>query len=607
MASRIFLVFCLGIGIAFASSAQDKPVVKDEKLDRKDEPKKPVEPKEPLKKPDESKAPTKTDEPKEKPPEDPIKAAEKVLVAANIKTDSKSLLEFFHSRTLNDDDRAKLLTTIRRLGDDDFDVREQATDELKKAGLAALPILRAASRDSDVEIARRVEICLKEISQESETARVLAAALLLAHQKADGFIDTLLKYLPSVPDDEAIADGLRQAMVAFTKSIGKVDPLLKAALDDKDPIRRALAVQVIGEALPAERESVRKKIDDPSPKVRYLAGATLAKTGDKKALRSLVSLIGEGPLEFGFQVEDMLCQLLDADEKPPATLHGNDAGGRKNAQSAWEKWLDSKGDSLKLTRLTDAEPMRGLTLIIEVDGGNVAGGRIWECGPDGKQRWELTNLGGPVDVQVLPGGRLLIPEYYNSRVTERDRDGKILWESPRLNSNTVGAQRLANGNTLITTMADVVEFNRANQKVAEFPRPGNTVFQALRHRNGHTFILAGTSLIEYDTDKKPVRTINVGSLSGWGGFEILPNGNFLIAYYGQGAKYAEIDKDGKTVWEHSTAGAATRLDPTRVQRLRNGNTLVAGGNMMWVVEYDRDKKEVWKVATKGRPFGVRRY
>ncbi len=600
MSARIFLVCFLGVAIAFASSARDTPVQKDEKLDaKKDPPPKDDVPKDPSK--------AKEDPPKEKPPEDPIKAAEKTLRDAGIKTDPKSLMEFFRARTLSDEDRKNLLTVIRRLGDDDFDVREQATDELKKAGLAALPILRAASRDPDVEVARRVEICLKEINQESETARVLAAALLLAHEKADGLIDTLLKYLPMVPDDEAVADGLRQAMIAYTKANGKADPLLTKALDDKDPLRRALAVQVIGEALPSEREIIRKKIDDPHPKVRYLAGATLAKTGDKKALRSLVNLIGDGPIEFAFQVEDMLCQLLDADEKPPATLFGNDGDGRKKAQAAWEKWLDGKGDGLKLTRLTDAEPMRGLTLIIEVDGGNVAGGRIWECGPDGKQRWELTNLGGPVDVQVLPGGRLLIPEYYNSRVTERDREGKILWESPRLNSNTVGAQRLPNGNTLIATMVEVVEYNRANQKVAEFPRPGGTVYQAIRHRNGHTFILAGNSLTEYDTDRKQVRSINVGSLSGWAGFEILPNGNFLIAYYSQNSKYGEIDKDGKTIWEHSTAGAPTRVEPTRVQRLRNGNTLVAGGNMMFVVEYDRDKKEVWKVASKGRPFGVRRY
>ena len=84
-------------------------------------------------------------------------------------------------------------------------------------------------------------------------------------------------------------------------------------------------------------------------------------------------------------------------------------------------------------------------------------------------------------------------------------------------------------------------------------------------------------------------------------------GNFLIAFYSTGSSYAEVNPEGKKVWEHSTAGAQTRLEPTRVQRLRNGNTVVAGGNSMWVVEYDRNKKEIWKVATKGRPFSVLRY
>ena len=48
----------------------------------------------------------------------------------------------FSIATLSNEDSARLLTTIRRLGDDDFDVREAALDELTRAGLAALPILR---------------------------------------------------------------------------------------------------------------------------------------------------------------------------------------------------------------------------------------------------------------------------------------------------------------------------------------------------------------------------------------------------------------------------------------------------------------------------------
>ena len=543
------------------------------------------------------------------PPRDPIQIAEDTLRKAGFGVDAPALVKFFTERTLADADRFKLQTTIKRLGDDDFDVREEASEDLLKAGLAALPMLRASQRDGNVEIVRRVEICLAKINQDQETGRILAAAMLLAHHKVDDTVGILFRYLPSVPDDEVVADGIRLALVTYTKSLGKADPLIVGALSDADAARRALAVQVIGEALPDQRPAVRRSLTDTDPRVRYLAASTLAKAGDEESLPALLKLLIDGPVEYAFQVEDMLCQLLDPEEKPPATMNAADAGGRDKVFQAWKGWITARqqAKTLKLLRLNEAEPLRGLTLIVEVDGGGVQGGRIWECGPDGKQRWEMKDLGGPVDVQVLPGGKLLVPEYYTSRCTERDRDGKILWESPKLTSNTVSAQRLPNGNTLIATMQNVVEFTRANQKVAEFTGLGGAVYQAFRHRNGHTFILAGNALSEFGVDNKKIRDINVGSLSGWGGFEILPNGNFLIAYYGQGAKYAEVDKEGKTVWEHSTNGGATSLNPTRVQRLRNGNTLVAGGNMMFVVEYDRDKKELWKVPTKGRPFSVRRY
>ncbi len=538
-------------------------------------------------------------------PVDPIKAAEKVLQAAKIGTDTESLLKFFKERTLTDQYRAQLEATIRGLGDDDFDVRERSSEELTRAGLPALPILRAARQDANVEIARRVEICLKSISQEQETSRIIAAATLLAHQKAEGVVGAVLAYLPSVPDDEVVAEGLRTALALYTKLSGKIAPLLRAALEGNDVGRRAFALQVIAEGMPADHSTFRKLLNDQEARIRYLAAYSLVRGGDQEALPVFLKLVVDGPMEYAFQVEDALCQLLDPDEKPPATLLGNDQESRNKVCAAWTKWIDERRSAKKLdlARLNTGEALRGLTLIVEVDGGGVNGGRIWECGQDGKQRWEITNLGGPVDVQVLAGGRLLISEYYNSRVTERDRAGTVLWESPRLTGNTVGAQRLPNGNTLIATMSTVVEYNRAKEKVAEFPNANGAIYQAIRHRNGHTFVLSGNSITEFGTDNKQVHSTNIGALSGWGGFEILPNGHFLVARYTQGNTYTEVAPDGKVI----STGAPTQLNPTRVQRLRNGNTLVAGGNMMFVAEFDRDKKEVWKVATKGRPFSVKRY
>jgi HEAT repeats len=550
-----------------------------------------------------------SDEPKDKAaakeaPADPIAGYEKLLNDAGIKLDPEALLSFFRSRTLSDEARARLLTTIRRLGDDDFDVREAASEELTRAGLAALPILRAASRSQDEEVSSRIERCLEQISQENETARIIAAAHLLAHKKAEGTAATLLNYLPNVPDDEAVADGIRSALVSLCKNVGKADSHLVAALSDKDPLRRALAAQVLGEALPEQRPAVQKLLTDPDPKVRLVAGVTLLKAGDRGVMPELLKLLTDGPVEYAYQVEDVLCQLI-GDGKAPATLSGGDEGVRKKCRTAWEQWWAENGAEADLAKLTGGEPLKGLTLVIEVDGVGGPGGqgRVWECGPDGKQRWEWLNVNGPVDIQVLPGGRFLVAEYYASRVTERDREGKIIWESPRLTGNTVSAQRLPSGNTLIATMNEVTEVSRDGKRaVASFPRPQGTVFQARRAKSGHTFILAGNELWELDVGNKPIRKIPVGGLSGWGGFDFLPNGNFLICYYTSARKYAEIDGNGKAVWEHTTTA-----EPSRIQRLRNGNILIAGGNAHFVAEYDRDKKEVWKVATKGRPFSVLRY
>src|SRR5262249_9212699 len=144
---------------------------------------------------------------------------------------------------------------------------------------------------------------------------------------------------------------------------------------------------------------------------------------DKAVMDDLFKLLGSGPVEYAYQVEDVLCQLI-GDGKAPATLAGGDAAHRLKCRDAWERWWQANAAKVDLARLTQGEPIKWFTIVVEVDGinaGNGNNGRVWECGPDGKQRWEWLNVSGPVDVQVLPGGRYLLAEYYASRVTERDR------------------------------------------------------------------------------------------------------------------------------------------------------------------------------------------
>jgi hypothetical protein len=71
--------------------------------------------------------------------------------------------------------------------------------------------------------------------------------------------------------------------------------------------------------------------------------------------------------------------------------------------------------------------------------------------------------GGRID--VVPSGRVLVPEMAHNRVVEYDTKGEIVWTVPF--RNPVAAVRLANGHTLITSMHQTraVEVDRAGKEV----------------------------------------------------------------------------------------------------------------------------------------------
>jgi hypothetical protein len=84
---------------------------------------------------------------------------------------------------------------------------------------------------------------------------------------------------------------------------------------------------------------------------------------------------------------------------------------------------------------------------------------------------ELKNwsIGGqaPWSVELLPGGRILVPHPGHNRVVEYDPEGKIVWEIAV--QNPFSAVRLPNGNTLVSSynQMKVVEVNRSGRVVWE--------------------------------------------------------------------------------------------------------------------------------------------
>jgi HEAT repeats len=79
-------------------------------------------------------------------------------------TDGVALLDELRKRTPSKADHDKIQTLIGKLGDDNFQVREQAKAELIRRGEPALPLLKQVLKSQpDLEMRKRSELCIEAI------------------------------------------------------------------------------------------------------------------------------------------------------------------------------------------------------------------------------------------------------------------------------------------------------------------------------------------------------------------------------------------------------------------------------------------------------------
>jgi HEAT repeat protein len=532
-------------------------------------------------------------------PDPEVATAEKTLRDAKIETTPAALLQFFRQRTLTAKDRDRLADAVRRLGEDDFETREKAEEELLRAGRTALPFLHRALKDEDFERSQRAKRCVQQIDSESELVRVAAAARLVADRKPEGAVAVLLAYL-SGAESEFVEDELVQALLVLGMKDGKPDPALTKALTDDEPLRRAAAGRVLGQIDPAQRSAVHKLLEDVEPRVRFEAALGLVRSGEKEAVPALIALLGKGPMPLAWKAQEILYRIA-GDKSPPLPLTEDDAPKRAKVAEAWNAWWKDAGSAVELAKIKLDQTLQGINLICQEPNGTTPA-RVWACRGDGKPLWEIKDVMA-WDAQLLPNGHVLIAERnaYN-RITERDTAGKILMEVPL--ANAPGAcQRLPNGNTFIAMSNEVLEVDPKGKTLWSHSDPGGQyVARAFRRRDGHIIYAAGGyRVVETDTDFKELRASEVTKTGdSWMSVEPLPGNRFLIAPY-SAHKVMEIDSDGKVLWECPTQ------TPMSAVRLPNGNTLVGSDRDFSVYEYDRSGKEVWKLRLDSGVRCVRRY
>jgi hypothetical protein len=511
------------------------------------------------------------------------------LRKAGLSSDGPALLAALNKHVSTPDKLRKIETLIGQLGNDEFRVRETATRQLREFGRLALPRLHDASKDSDPEVARRAKMLIEDIDKGPDTRLPLAVLRLLAVRKPAGAVEALLAYLPFADDDER-EEEVRKAVTALARREGKLDAALRRALSNPQARVRTVAAEAVIAGGGADgRAAVRRLLKDDTPSVRLRMALALARGGERDGITVLIDLLPRLSDEEAGQAEGVLYQL--AGDAPPTMPDADDKTKRRDA---WAGWWKEKGPRLDLGRLR-GQPQLGYTLLCDT-----GVGRVFEIDRRGKQLWSIDKLQSPGDAVVLPGRRVLIAEFAAGRVSERDFQGKILWEKKI--SQPIGVQRLANGNTFITTYHhSLVEVDRAGKEIYALHNVAGGVRAAYRTRQDRIFyVTPAGKCMQIDTRGNGIKSFTTGHPhQDVGGLDLLPNGHLLLSAQ-HGVKLEEYTVDGKKVLEVEAPGAAT------ANGLPNGHFLVASYSSTRVYEVDRRGKIVWEHKNAGHVYRARR-
>jgi hypothetical protein len=521
------------------------------------------------------------------------RADEQTLARAGVKTDGPALLQFFRDRTLSEAEQQQLGSEVEHLGALAYRAREQAATRLVRAGPRARPLLRDALQNADPEVARRAALCLRRIANGPDVALAPAAARLLAREKPAGTAEVLLAYLPFAED--AVAEEVRHTLAAVAVRGKAAEPALVQALADPVAAKRAAAAGALARSgAPHAKEAVRPLLKDAATPVRFHAALALVEARDREAVPVLIDLLDKVSPDQVWQVKDVLYQV--AGEQAPDTAGA--AGSPAKERATWHAWWKQHQDTVDLSRLHDPTHLLGYTLLTLMDQ-QTATGRVLELDPAGKVRWEIRGLRYVLDAQVVGKDRVLLAEYLDRRVTERDFSGNILWQKPI--EMPIACQRLPGGNTFIATRRQLLEVDQGGKEVFTYSPPGTSISAARKLRDGQmVLVTSGGVCHRLDPAGKEVTHFTVGPVYTMGSnIDVLPAGRILVPLYRQN-KVVEYDRDGNVVWEVESP------QPTSAVRLPNGHTLVASHFQQRVVELNREGGEVWQFPANGRPWRARR-
>jgi outer membrane protein assembly factor BamB len=246
----------------------------------------------------------------------------------------------------------------------------------------------------------------------------------------------------------------------------------------------------------------------------------------------------------------------------------------------------------------------------------------------GKVVWEFHDPAGKGEISdavLLSNGNVVFAHQYGVKLIDREK--KVLWKLDAPPNTEIHTVQPIGKNLILYVQngdpAKVVVVNFATGKTErEFVVPVGNPKSVHGHFRHARLTAAGTLLVahmdmgkvvEYDSTGKALWSNTPGG-SVWSA-DRLKNGNTLIA---GGGRVREVNPAGATVWEFTSADVPDYLFNSIqiAQRLPNGNTLINTWVNQWngpvdpatapvqALEVTRDKKVVWALRAWGKPLDL---
>jgi HEAT repeat protein len=533
-----------------------------------------------------------------------------ILECNGIGNTGEDLVRFLQTRVAKQFDPALVEELIQRMGSEKFEEREQASAELEQGGAGVLGALEKATKDRDMEIAKRSRNCIARIESNLKPEVALAVIRTLVRKAPRDGVRVLLGYLPSATneeEEEAIWHGLDE----LTVRMGKVDPACAAALKDKAWQRRAVAGYLLTRRGNSEQRDLGiELLKDAVPLVRLRTAQGLLGARDERAIPTLVRLLDQESVAIAWQAEELLVYIGN-DNAPNKRVATGSPNRRKQCYQAWMEWWKQTKGHLDWRSREANHNRPGLLLLTPLRA--CEEGCVSLIGCDGTERFRLP-IAWVIDAQMITGDQLLVgqcPRDERSRggdkanhscVTIRDFNGLTLWEHQ--SALRIVACRQALGDKVIMLDEDSgavcvarnqvedtwLDTSRTNfRPVHPYNLSGDGSFLAEK-KDQHSNKLV---LISARAPRAVQSLINANEIKGKGFVADVVGNGFIVVRDGGDGQVIESDFGGSVFWEYKARVA-------NATRLRNGTTLISGslGILSRLAEIDTRGKVVWEVYTE---------